>query len=134
MPGLCVRQRPACGAGGAQDLREGNCYYDAMAHMVRWAMHDYDTTGEVFPIHFTCLGWEAAAVFVTDNPYILSALPGDQLCCNSNEVTMAAAPCRRFAAVEQAAAHANPTLWTSLVLNVTHVFCENLPLRHSAWL
>ena len=60
-------------AGGAQDLRPGNCYYDAMAHIMDWAMADFDLTKEVFPIHFTCLGWEAVAVKVTQNPYILGS-------------------------------------------------------------
>lgn len=60
-------------AGGAQDLRPGNAYYDTMSHIMDWAMADYDSTGEVFPMHFTCLGWEAVAVKVARNPYILSA-------------------------------------------------------------
>ena len=60
-------------AGGAQDLRPGNCYYDAMAHIMDWAMADFDLTKEVFPIHFTCLGWEAVAVKLTQNPYILGS-------------------------------------------------------------
>ena len=64
-----------CCAGGAQDLRPGNLYYDTMSHIMDWAMEDYDRTGEVFPIHFTCLGLEAVAVKVARNPYILSAPP-----------------------------------------------------------
>ena len=36
------------------------------------AMDAYDNEGEVFPIQYTCLGWEAAAVKFTNNPYILS--------------------------------------------------------------
>ena len=44
-----------------------------MAVMTDLAMQDFDERGEVFPIHYTCLGWEAIAVKVTSNPYILSA-------------------------------------------------------------
>ena len=62
-------------AGGGQDLRPGNPYFDTMALIMDWAMADFDATGEVFPIHFTCLGWEAVAVKVAHNPYILSARP-----------------------------------------------------------
>jgi hypothetical protein len=58
--------------GGDQDLRPGNCYYDAMALIMNWAMQDFDAVKEVFPMHFTCLGWESVAVAITHNPYILS--------------------------------------------------------------
>jgi hypothetical protein len=61
-------------AGGAQDLQAGNEYYDTMSLMMDMAMKEFDSSGEVFPIHFTCLGWEALAVKLTDNPDILSTL------------------------------------------------------------
>lgn len=44
-----------------------------MSLLTDLAMAAYDTDGEVFPIQYTCLGWEAAAVKFTNNPYILSA-------------------------------------------------------------
>ena len=61
------------GAGGGQDLRPGEEFFDAVSLLTDLAMAAYDTDGEVFPIQYTCLGWEAAAVKFTNNPYILSA-------------------------------------------------------------
>jgi hypothetical protein len=49
-----------------------------MALIMDWAMQDFDDRNEVFPMHFTCLGWESVAVKVTANPYILSAHPLEQ--------------------------------------------------------
>jgi hypothetical protein len=45
-----------------------------MAYLTDLAMQAFDRSGkkEVYPIHFTCLGWEAIAVKVTSDPYILS--------------------------------------------------------------
>jgi hypothetical protein len=43
-----------------------------MSFLTDLAMQTYDEEGEVFPIQYTCLGWEAAAVKFSDNPYILS--------------------------------------------------------------
>jgi hypothetical protein len=62
-----------CVAGGTQPLAPGNAYFDAMSTLTDMAIHDYDQSGEIFPIHYTCLGWEAIAVKVTGDPFILSA-------------------------------------------------------------
>lgn len=86
-----LRQPQALCAGGAQDLRPGNPYYDTMSLFTDLAMQDFDERGEVFPIHYTCLGWEAIAVKVTDNPYILSASPIPCLCSHSHRA-LACAP------------------------------------------
>jgi hypothetical protein len=67
------RSQQAMHAGGTQQLLRGNPYYDAMSTLTDMAMHEYDQSGEIFPIHFTCLGWEAIAVKVTNDPFILSA-------------------------------------------------------------
>lgn len=40
------------------------------------AMEAYDKDGEIFPIHCTCLGWQATAVkFSGGNPEILGTAP-----------------------------------------------------------
>lgn len=62
-------------AGGKQDLKEGNLYHDAVVLFTKWAMEDFDRTGEVFPIHYTCLGLESLVVFVEQSRDTLSALP-----------------------------------------------------------
>ena len=62
-----------CCLGGSQDLGPGNTYYDAMSLLTDLAMQQHDETGEVFPIHYTCLGWEAAAIKFSNDLYILSA-------------------------------------------------------------
>jgi hypothetical protein len=56
-------------------LRPGEEFYDAVNLLTNLAIHAYDSNGEVFPIQYTCLGWEAAAVKFTNNPYILSVSP-----------------------------------------------------------
>jgi hypothetical protein len=61
-------------AGGAQNLVQGNPYYDAMSMLTDMAMHEHDRSGESFPIHYTCLGWEAIAVKVSNDPFIQSAI------------------------------------------------------------
>lgn len=61
-------------AGGNQDLRPGNKYFDAVSHMMDLSMKVYEEKGEVFPIHFTCLGWQLAAVKFSENPDILSTI------------------------------------------------------------
>jgi hypothetical protein len=61
-------------AGGSQDLRPGQEFYDAVSLLTDLAINAYDRDGEVFPIQYTCLGWEAAAVKFTSNPYILSTV------------------------------------------------------------
>eukprot|EP00892_Ulva_mutabilis_P007888 jgi/Ulvmu1/5471/UM023_0007.1 len=62
--------------GGSQDLGPGNSYYDAMSLLTDLAMQQHDATGEVFPIHYTCLGWEAAAIKFSNDVYILSNFTG----------------------------------------------------------
>lgn len=58
-------------------MKESNLYHDAVVLFTKWAMEDFDETGEIFPIHYTCLGLESLVVFVEQNRDTLSALlPG----------------------------------------------------------
>ena len=60
-------------AGGKQELKPGNMFYDAMVLLTDWAMEDYDSNGEIFPIHYTCLGLEAIVVKVDGDDSSMSA-------------------------------------------------------------
>lgn len=62
--------------GGGQKLAPGEEFYDATSLFTDLAMEAYDIHGEVFPIQYTCLGFEAAAVKFSNNPYIVSNLTG----------------------------------------------------------
>lgn len=46
-----------------------------MALLTGLAMQQHDESGEMFPIHYTCLGWEAASIYFSNDIYILSAPP-----------------------------------------------------------
>lgn len=62
-----------------------------MSFLTDLAMQAYDEDGEVFPIQYTCLGWEAAAVKFAKDPYILSACP--TVNCVQHTGELSALPC-----------------------------------------
>ena len=63
-------------AGGAQNLVPGNSYYDTQALYTHLATEAF-ANGDIFPIHFTCLGFEAASINFSQNYTILGTPTND---------------------------------------------------------
>ncbi|KAL4856809.1 Gamma-glutamyl hydrolase A [Chlorella vulgaris] len=64
--------------GGAQDLRPGQPFFDTVSQLVDLAIAANDK-GNYFPVHGTCLGFEALAIVASANHSILSEFDAENL-------------------------------------------------------
>lgn len=64
--------------GGSQDLRPGHPYYDSAELLLKLALEANDN-GDYFPVHGTCLGFEALAIIASGNHSILSRFSAENL-------------------------------------------------------
>lgn len=64
--------------GGGQVLSPGHPFYDAAEHLLAMAL-DANDRGDYFPVHGTCLGFEALAVVVSGNDTILGTFNAENL-------------------------------------------------------
>lgn len=62
--------------GGGQNLSPGHLYYDAVKYLLDLTIQENEN-GEIFPMHGTCLGFEALAVAASGNTSILSTFDAE---------------------------------------------------------
>jgi gamma-glutamyl hydrolase len=62
--------------GGSQDLAPGHRYFDAAAQLYDLTLKANDG-GDFFPLHGTCLGFEAIAILASGNTSVLSSFDAE---------------------------------------------------------
>ncbi|KAK9799018.1 hypothetical protein WJX73_007185 [Symbiochloris irregularis] len=85
--------------GGAQALSPHHPFYDAVAVFVDLAKQAFDK-GDYFPIHGTCLGFEALAIVAANNASVLTEFDADNFAGPLN-LTEAAHGSRLFSSMPQ---------------------------------
>lgn len=62
--------------GGGQELSPGHAYYDAVKLLFDWTIEE-NKKGVYFPMHGTCLGFEAVAVAASGNASVLATFDAE---------------------------------------------------------